>query len=100
MKKPQFYKAILLFSLITFILSGCFYYVQQPLDTDFSKTELGTKKGESYAYELFWVFAWGNAGSKSAAENGNLKIIRHADTSDFILLYGLYAKRTTIVYGD
>ncbi|OGL40977.1 MAG: hypothetical protein A3C43_07680 [Candidatus Schekmanbacteria bacterium RIFCSPHIGHO2_02_FULL_38_11] len=98
--KKNLFNAVIFLSLLTFILSGCFYYVQQPLDIDFSKTELGTKQGKASAYVILWFFAFGNAGSKAAADNGGLKIIRHADYKDLVFLSGLFAIRTTIVYGD
>jgi len=82
-------------------LSACIYVdVSQPLDTDLDKTELGSKVGEASAYGLFWAVAWGDAGTKAAAENGGITVINHADRRRFGVLFGLYAKETTIVYGD
>jgi len=94
-------KVIISISFLTVLVSGCvFHDVQLPLDTNFSKTELGTKVGKSTAYSVFWIVAWGNAGSRAAAENGNIKIIRNADRKIFSFLFGIYTQTTTIVYGD
>lgn len=82
-------------------LSSCIYMdVSQPLDRDLDKTELGNKVGEASAYSILWAVAWGDAGTKAAAENGNIHTITHADRRRFGILFGLYAKETTIVYGD
>jgi hypothetical protein len=87
--------------LISLLLSGCMYTnVQRPLGTEFNKTELGTKIGQSRNYSVLWLFAWGDAGTKAAADNGKITVIRHADTKVFSLLFGLYSEVSTIVYGD
>ncbi len=92
--------AILLILLSSF-LAGCIYAdVQRPLGTEFNKTELGSKVGESSNKSLLWLVAWGDAGTKSAATNGNITVIRHADVRIFSVLFGLYSQSTTIVYGD
>ena len=83
------------------LLSGCLYTnVQRPLGTEYNQTELGDKVGQASSYSVLWLFAWGDAGSKAAADNGGLKVIRHADTRVYSLFFGLYSKVSTIVYGD
>ena len=94
-------KSIIVLILISVLISGCVYYnVQMPLGTEFNKTELGTKIGQSKWQSVFWLVAWGDAGTKAAAENGDIKVIRHADTKIYSLFFGLYCEVTTIVYGD
>jgi len=94
-------KNIIVLILISFLVSGCVYYnVQMPLGTEFNKTELGTKIGQSKWHSVLWLVGWGDAGSKAAAANGDIKVIRYADTKIFSLLFGLYCEVTTIVYGD
>src|SRR6266704_84624 len=57
--------------LISVLVSGCAYTnIQRPLGTEFNKTELGTKTGRSSNYSVLWLIAWGNGGTKAAAENG------------------------------
>lgn len=85
----------------TLLMSGCLYTdIQRPLGTEYHQTELGTKIGEANSYSLLWLFAWGDAGTKAAADAGQVKVIRHADIKVFSILFGLYARVTTVVYGD
>lgn len=87
--------------LTSLLLSGCIYSnVQRPLGTEFNETELGDKTGRSSSYSVLWLVAWGDAGTKAAAEEGKIKVIRHADLQVFSLLFGLYSKVSTVVYGD
>lgn len=83
------------------LLGGCAYmHVQRPLDEDFANTELGSKVGRAHNYSLLWLVAWGDAGTKAAADQGGIKVIRHADTEVLAVLFGLYLRTTTVVYGD
>ncbi len=87
--------------LFLFLLSGCVYTnIQRPLGTEFNETELGEKTGNSKTYSLLWLFAWGDGGTKAAATNGKIKVIRHADTKVLSILFGLYSEVSTVVYGD
>lgn len=80
---------------------GCAYTnIQRPLGTEFNKTELGTKTGEASSQSVLWLVAWGDAGTRAAADNGSIKVIRHADHRMLSVLFGLYTKVTTVVYGD
>jgi hypothetical protein len=82
------------------LLSGCFVNVKIPLDTDLDRTELGTKVGEASAQSVLWVVLWGDSGTQAAAEQGGITVITHADRQIFTILFGIYARETTIVYGD
>ena len=94
-------KGVLLPVILCLLVSGCIYFnVQRPLSSEFDKTELGMKTGQSSFHSVLWLFAWGDAGTKAAAENGGIKVIRHADSKVFSILFGLYAEVTTVVYGD
>lgn len=87
--------------LATTTLSGCVYAdVTMPLDTDLDKTTLGTKTGKSEAFSVLWLVAWGDAGTKAAADQGSIKTVNHADQNYFSILWGLFSRQTTIVYGD
>ncbi len=86
---------------LVFVASGCMYmHVQMPMDTNFDNTQLGVKEGRSHSYSVLWLFAWGDAGTKAAAAQGNISTIRHADTEVKLVLFGLYTRSTTVVYGD
>jgi hypothetical protein len=82
-------------------LQGCIYVnATSPLDTNMNRTPLGTKTGQASAHSVLWLFAWGDAGTQAAAKNGGLTVIQNADSKTFIVLGGIYARNTTIVYGD
>ena len=82
-------------------LSGCVYVdVKTPLDKDVYNTKLGSKVGVSKTHSVLWLVAWGDAGTAKAAENGDITVITHLDVRYYSILFGLYAKRETIAYGD
>lgn len=94
-------KTALIFIAVVILQTGCVYtHVQVPLDTNFDKTELGTKKGEANVHSIAWLVAWGDGGTQAAAKDGDIKVIRHADSELHLFLLGLYTRLTTIVYGD
>jgi hypothetical protein len=83
------------------IISGCVYSnIRFPLDEDLWNTELGSKVGVSSNRSVLWLFAWGDAGVKQAAENGGIKVINHMDMGIESYFFGAYIRRDTIVYGD
>lgn len=87
--------------LAALFLQACAYsHVQRPLDTDYDSTSLGSKVGRAHIQSVLWLFAWGDAGSKAAADQGGITVIKHADTESTVILFGLYSKITTVVYGD
>ncbi|MFH1956978.1 MAG: TRL domain-containing protein [bacterium] len=98
--KPSMTKAILMTLCILLCLQGCVYNVRRPLDTNYDKTEIGTKVGMSKSTSVLWLFAWGDAGTKAAAEDGDITVIEHADTEVFSILFGLYTRVRTVVYGN
>lgn len=86
---------------ISSLLTGCIYTnIRFPLDEDLWKTELGTKVGRSSNYSVLWLFAWGDAGVKAAAEQGDVKVINHMDMGIESYFFGAYIRRDTIVYGE
>lgn len=93
---------LLVFTIVAaMLMSGCMYMkVQRPHDKNYDKTELGTKVGKSSLQSFFWLISWGDAGTKAAAENGGIEILRHADVEYYALILGLYTRVTTVVYGD
>lgn len=83
------------------VCSGCMYgKVKYPLDRDVAQTRLGEKVGTSSAHSVAWLVSWGDAGTAGAAKNGDILTINHLDGEYFVLLFGLYARQTTIAYGD
>jgi len=93
------FAALLLAGLLG--LQSCLYAdFKTTLDTDLNQTQLGDKVGESSTQSVMWLVAWGDGGTQSAAENGGIKTINHADTKVFSFLWGLYTRVTTVVYGE
>ncbi len=87
--------------LAVIMLSGCVYtHVSMPYSTEMNKTELGHKQGEASMYSLFWLFAWGDAGAAKAAKNGGITVLTHMDRDVQAVLFGIYTRMTTVVYGD
>ena len=83
------------------LMTGCLYMdVKTPYDTDLNKTVLGQKMGKAYSQSVLWLFAWGDAGTQAAAKEGNITTVNHMDHEMYSILFGLYTKSTTIVYGD
>ena len=97
-------KAVLIPLVLVFLAlpcTGCLYSnVRTPFDTDLDKTTLGSKQGEASMYSVLWLVAWGDAGTAKAAENGGLTTVNHMDMEIFSILFGLYTRQKTIVYGD
>lgn len=82
-------------------VSGCvFTDVKVPLDLNLEETKLGSKTGESSAQSVLWLVAWGDSGTQAAAREGDISTILHADQKLFSILFGLYSRHTTVVYGD
>lgn len=87
--------------LAMLIVTGCAYtHISMPYSTELNKTELGNKKGEASMYSLFWLFAWGDAGAANAAKNGGINVLAHMDREIEAVLFGVYSRMTTVVYGD
>lgn len=94
-------KTAVLMCLVALFTSGCLYTnIQRPMDKDFHNTDLGSKEGRASNRSVLWLFAWGDAGTRAAAENGAISVIKHADSEIKVVLYGLYFRLTTVVYGD
>lgn len=81
--------------------SGCVYAnFTTVLDTDLDRTELGSKVGRSRVQSVLWLVAWGDGGMQAAARDGGITTLRHADSEVFLVLFGLYYRVDTVVYGD
>lgn len=92
---------LMLVLVMAMISYGCAYMdIRTPYDSDLNRTELGTKKGVAQAYSILWLFTWGDTSYATAAKNGNISIIRHADQEIQQVLFGLYTRWRIVVYGD
>lgn len=82
-------------------VSSCLYTdIKIPLDRDVWETKLGTKVGVSSNHTVLWLVSWGDAGTKKAAENGNITTVQHMDMGIESYAFGVYSRTQTIVYGD
>lgn len=95
-------KALLVLSaLVCVSLQSCMFTdIQVPLDTDLQETDLGDKTGESTLQSILGLVMWGDAGTQAAAKNGNISTLKHADQKIFSILWGVYYRQTTVVYGN
>jgi len=70
-----------------------------PMNLRFRATKLGSKKGSATSSTVLGLVSWGDSSTATAARNGNISTITHAD-SEFFNLLTLYGYHRTIVYGD
>jgi len=70
-----------------------------PLDTNVNNTEMGSKQGESSCYSILGLVSLGDASISTAAKNGKISKVMHADYKYFNIL-GVYQEYTTVVYGE
>lgn len=83
------------------LLTGCLYsHVKSPYNINLNKSTLGHKEGKSSAYSVLWLVSWGDVGIAAAARNGAITTVTHMDQEVVNILFGLYTKTSTIVYGD
>ena len=98
---PKLIRSMISVAFCSLFLTGCLYVnTTTPLDINLDETKLGDKVGESSVHSVMWLVAWGDAGTKAAAENGNISQINHADRRTRVYFFGAYARSTTVVYGD
>ena len=88
-------------ALAAFLLGGCVYSnVLTPYDINLDKTVLGPKQGKASTESVLWLVAWGDGSTNAAAKQGGITTITHMDREFLFVLFGLYSKTTTIVYGE
>ena len=87
--------------LAAFALPGCVYaHIKSPLDEDLQQTRLGAKTGKASSHQILGLVAWGDASTQAAAVDGGITTLNHADQEWLSILWFVYGRRTTIVYGD
>ncbi len=80
--------------------SGLFFSsVQAPIDIDADPTTFGMKAGQSSAFSVLGLFAFGDASVASAARDGNLTTIHHLDY-DYLNVLFIFQRFTTTAYGE
>jgi hypothetical protein len=110
MRKIRFLLITVLVTVI-FSMTGCvtapfvppsgmvFTQFTAPLDVDFQNTDMsGVKKGTADTINILGLFAFGDASSQAAAQEGGIAKIVHADY-EYLNVLGIYQKTTVVVYG-
>ena len=94
-------RAVIVGVAVLMLAGGCAYTnVQVPLSDNYNRTSVGHKTGRASNHIVLWLVAWGDAGSYAAAKNGNIQTIHHADRQIFSILFGVYTRTTTVIYGE
>ena len=60
---------------------------------------VGSLKGEASAHSVMMLVGWGDCSIDSAAENGNIKLVKNVDY-DLFSIFIFYQRFTTVVYGE
>ncbi|MBM4013708.1 MAG: hypothetical protein FJ293_01930 [Planctomycetes bacterium] len=90
-----------LLGLALLALPGCVYaHIKSPLDEDLQVTKLGNKVGTASNHQILGLVAWGDASTQAAAKDGGITTLNHADEEWMSILWFVYGRQTTIVYGD
>jgi hypothetical protein len=93
--------AIALLMVFTLLLQGCLYInVRTPYDQNLNNTNLGSKQGTASMHSVLWLVTWGDSSYAAAAKDGNIRVLKHADQEVQSYLFGIYSRRTVIVYGE
>lgn len=79
--------------------AGLYSNITAPMDHDMGGEKVGTKTGSASSHQFLGLFAWGDAGIQTAASNGGITKIDHADYR-YLNVWVIYAKFTTVVIGD
>lgn len=88
-------------ALMLSLSTGCVYTsIQVPMDKNFEETDISTKEGTASTRTVLYLVSWGDSGAKAAALEGDIQKINYADRQIFSVLFGLYTRITTVVYGD
>jgi hypothetical protein len=100
MRNTSWFFFVVVLLIATTLCSCAYVNVKTPYDSNLDQTELGAKKGVSQAYSVLWLFTWGDASYATAAKNGDITVMRHADQEVQQVLFGLYTRWRIVVYGD
>ncbi len=76
-----------------------FAQVDAPLSLNYDQTPITEKRGEATAENILGLIAIGDASIQKAAHNGGITKVHYADYR-FENILGIYAKFTTVAYGQ
>lgn len=82
-------------------LAGVYTNIEAPLDLNAAGGKaIGPKRGEASSIAILGLVAVGDAGVWAAAENGGITRVNHLDYHFKSYVFGVFAKYTTIAYGE
>ncbi|MCX7001499.1 MAG: TRL-like family protein [Candidatus Sumerlaeota bacterium] len=70
-----------------------------PMDWNVNGTKMGSKTGIAESTSILGLIALGDCSINTAAKNGNIQTINHADYS-YMNVLGVYQSFKTTVYGE
>ncbi len=76
-----------------------FSQTKAPIDTDLNNKDLGFKTGKSSSFAVLGLVAFGDASTATAAQNGDIRTIKHVDY-EYLNVLGLFQQFSLVVYGD
>jgi hypothetical protein len=74
--------------------------IKAPLDIDYNPTNVAQKSGKSESTSILGLIATGDASTQAAAANGGVTKIDYADYAYFNVVFGVFQRYDTIVYGE
>jgi hypothetical protein len=74
--------------------------IQAPLDTNVDRTVVSSRSGEASTSTFLGMVSMGDASIETAARNGGLKVVHHADYQYKNIFFFFYQKFTVRVYGE
>ena len=70
-----------------------------PMSSEVNGAKVGSKTGIAESKSILGLIAWGDCSINSAAKNGNIQTINHADYA-YMNVLGVYQSFKTMVYGE
>lgn len=105
MRKGRATLCIMAILMSLFLISGCggvYTKVKTPMPTLDMQVNADSQErvGTASAEMFLWFFVTGDCSTATAMKNGGIRKIHHVDTEFHNILFGLYGKFTTVVYGE
>ena len=105
MKTGTLKSVLLLGTAVLVLMSGCggvYMNLKTPMPTlDMQVNADGQAKVGKASAEMFvWLVVVGDCSLSTAMTNGGITRIHHVDTEVQSVLFGVYGKFTTVVYGE
>jgi hypothetical protein len=101
----RFIATLVVFVLVTSALSGCgllYNNMKMPLPALSMDTSAQSRAhvGKASCSSYLWVVSIGDCSVQAAMDNGGISKIHHVDSEYVSYFLGIYAKFTTVAYGE